>query len=93
MVCPGPVRTAMLEDIFTPMARVLKTDLDSVFQQVSKNVPLRRIAAPPEISGVCVFLAGDDSSFMTGSTLVIDGGIHLVDCFAMTVGEVGLSFG
>jgi len=93
VICPGPVRTELLEYNFIPMAEALNTDLDDVFRRVPKNVPLRRIAAPDEITGVCVYLASEESSFMTGSTLIIDGGTHIVDAFAMSVGEMGLNWG
>src|SRR5208283_1230316 len=79
VVCPGATRTAMLEHSLTPLAGVMKTDVDGVFARISHNVPLRRVATPQEITGVCVFLASDDSSFMTGSTLLIDGGAAIVD--------------
>ena len=44
------------------------TDLDEVFQPTARFVPLRRVASPEEIAGLCVYLASDDSAFMTGST-------------------------
>jgi meso-butanediol dehydrogenase / (S,S)-butanediol dehydrogenase / diacetyl reductase len=75
------------------MAEALDTDLDGVFERVQKSVPLHRIGAPDEIAGVCVFLAGSDSSFMTGSTVMVDGGTHFVDAFAATVGDLGLKWG
>ena len=92
-VCPGPVRTEMLEYNLTPMAEVLGTDIDGVFEALPKFVPLRRVATPEEIAGICVYLASDDSSYMTGSTVMIDGGTHHVDAFAAAVGEAGLSWG
>ncbi len=36
--------------------------------------PLRRIAKPSEIAGLISYLAGEDSSYMTGASLTIDGG-------------------
>jgi NAD(P)-dependent dehydrogenase (short-subunit alcohol dehydrogenase family) len=93
VICPGPARTALLEMNVHPLTDVLHTDLDGVFEQMSAFVPLRRIAAPDDMAGLFVFLAGDDSSFMTGSTLVIDGGIHMVDAFAAGVGTLGGEWG
>jgi dihydroanticapsin dehydrogenase len=92
VVCPGPVRTAMLDAAVTPMAEALGTDLDDIYTRLSKSTALKRAGAPDEIPGICVYLAGDDASFMTGSTLVIDGGTHFVDVFAAAVGDLGLSF-
>lgn len=93
VVCPGPVRTDMLQYNLTPMAEVMGTDIDEVFRVLPRFMPLRRVASPDEITGVCVFLAGDDSAYMTGSTLMIDGGTHYVDAFACAVGEAGVSWG
>jgi len=42
-------------------------------------VPLRRIGDPEDIAGVVLFLASDDSRYMTGQTLLVDGGITLGD--------------
>ena len=93
VVCPGPVRTAMLEQSLTPMAEALDTDLDEIFRRLHGSVPLRRVALPAEIGGICVFLASDDSAFMTGSTVMIDGGIHFVDAFAAAAGAAGVNYG
>ncbi len=93
VVCPGPVRTAMLEQNFKPLAEVLNVDMDGVFERVRENVPLHRVANPPDIAGLCVFLASDDSSFMTGSTVLADGGVHIMDAFATGVSRYGASWG
>jgi len=93
VVCPGPVRTAMLEQSLTPLAEATGAGLEEVFRRLHSAVPLHRVATPEEIGGICVFLAGDDSAFMTGSTVMIDGGIHFVDAFAAAAGEAGVNYG
>ena len=40
------------------------------------HVPMGRFAEPEEIASAVLFLASDDSSFMTASTFLVDGGIH-----------------
>ena len=74
VVCPGATRTKMLENALSPLSEVLHTDVDGVFACISSNVPLRRVATPGEISGICVFLASDDSSFINGAIITADAG-------------------
>ena len=64
-VHPGPVDTAMLHNAM-PDPEVLRQRL--------QRVPLRRMGSIDEIVAGVLFLASDDSSYMTGSELVIDGG-------------------
>ena len=92
-VCPGATRTAMLEHALTPAAESLKTDVDGVFAIISSNIPLRRVAAPDEVTGICSFLASDDSSFMTGSVLLVDGGAAIVDVSGAALTSAGVNWG
>ncbi len=92
-VCPGATRTEMLEEALSPLAGVLKTDVDGVFACISSNVPLHRVATPDEISGICSYLASDDSSFMTGSVLLIDGGAAIVDVSGAALSSAGVNWG
>ncbi|MBN1632209.1 MAG: SDR family oxidoreductase [Thermoleophilia bacterium] len=78
-VCPGATRTEMFEDTLGKVAEAKGTDVESLLRQFSKPVPLRRVSAPDEMAGACAFLAGDDSSFVTGAVLVVDGGAIIVD--------------
>lgn len=92
-VCPGATRTEMLEEALSPLTQTLRTDVDGVFKCISSNVPLRRVSAPNEISGGCVFLASDDSSFMTGSVLLLDGGASIVDVSGAALSSAGVNWG
>jgi NAD(P)-dependent dehydrogenase (short-subunit alcohol dehydrogenase family) len=50
---------------------------DEIVQTVVKKTPLGRYATPDEIAGAAVYLASDASSFMTGHTMVVDGGLTI----------------
>lgn len=58
--------------ILTPMAKSLMDD--EQIAETSKMLPIGRYADPREVSNAVAFLASDDSSYMTGSEVVVDGG-------------------
>jgi meso-butanediol dehydrogenase / (S,S)-butanediol dehydrogenase / diacetyl reductase len=93
VVCPGGVRTAMIEHSLGSLADTLKTDVEGVFRVVASGVPLRRVAIPNEIGGICSYLASDDSSFMTGAVLMIDGGAAIVDVSGAALTNAGVKWG
>jgi meso-butanediol dehydrogenase/(S,S)-butanediol dehydrogenase/diacetyl reductase len=78
-VCPGGIDSDLLDEMILPLAEKLGTDKQGGLDYFSKDVPLRRVSKPEEITGICSYLASDDSSFMTGSALLIDGGSAVVD--------------
>ena len=68
-VCPGYVMTRMLEvDLPQGMS------IEKYLKVISKEHPIERIAAPEEIARAVLFLASEDSSFVTGVALPVDGG-------------------
>ncbi len=66
-LCPGPVTTPLLQELFA-------SDPERA-QRRLVHVPMGRFAEPTEIAAAAAFLASDDSSFMTASTFLVDGGI------------------
>ena len=72
-ICPGTVRTPSLE------ARVaaLPGNPEQNLQSFLDRQPMRRLGTPEEIAALALYLASDESSFTTGSTYVIDGGMSI----------------
>jgi NAD(P)-dependent dehydrogenase (short-subunit alcohol dehydrogenase family) len=69
-VCPGTVNTPMIQGIIE-----LDSDPERLRKILDRMHPLGRIAQPSEIGEVVAFLASDRASFMTGSIVVVDGGL------------------
>lgn len=65
-LCPGPLRTELLMKFL---------DTDQKRERRLVHIPIGRFGEAPEIARAALFLASDDSSFVTGSEFVVDGGI------------------
>ena len=59
--------------IETPMSEAAKEN-PQLLEQVLAKIPMRRMGKPEEVSNLVLFLASDESSYINGSTIVIDGG-------------------
>jgi NAD(P)-dependent dehydrogenase (short-subunit alcohol dehydrogenase family) len=66
-LCPGPVNTPLLKELFA-------SDAERAARRLV-HVPMGRFAEPEEMANAVLFLASDESSFITASTFLVDGGI------------------
>jgi NAD(P)-dependent dehydrogenase (short-subunit alcohol dehydrogenase family) len=66
-LCPGPVRTPLLENLFA-------SDPEKAARRLV-HLPMGRFAEAGEIARAAAFLASDDSSYVTASTFLVDGGL------------------
>jgi NAD(P)-dependent dehydrogenase (short-subunit alcohol dehydrogenase family) len=60
--------------VATPLAYVDRPNFDDLVEGMAARLPLRRIGQPDDMAGPAVFLLSDDSAWMTGQSLVVDGG-------------------
>jgi NAD(P)-dependent dehydrogenase (short-subunit alcohol dehydrogenase family) len=67
-ICPGPVLTPMLIDLFPNEEEKMKR---------LNRIPMGRFGLPEDIAYAALFLASDESSWMTGTEFVVDGGITI----------------
>ena len=67
MISPGPIETPIVERQFGENAAAMKERFKSM-------IPMGRMGKPEEIASAAVFLASDESSFITGIDLPVDGG-------------------
>ena len=64
-ICPGMIETEMTEEMRSDTA---------LMEEFLKRYPLGRFGKPGEVAKACLFLASDESAFITGATLPVDGG-------------------
>jgi NAD(P)-dependent dehydrogenase (short-subunit alcohol dehydrogenase family) len=69
-ICPGPINTPLLHRIIESSAFP-----ESERQITREKTLLKRLGEPAEIANVILFLASEESSYMTGSVVVVDGGL------------------
>ena len=72
-VSPGPIETPGLKDLVASTGAG-----EERLKMISNNVPLGRLGKPDEIAKAVVFLASDDSSYVAGTELFVDGGFAQV---------------
>jgi NAD(P)-dependent dehydrogenase (short-subunit alcohol dehydrogenase family) len=69
-VCPGAIRTGMMEAQIKDHANP-----EEAVEAIGRTIPLGRVGLPEDIAHAVYFLASPSAGYITGATLVVDGGL------------------
>ncbi|MDD1388346.1 (S)-acetoin forming diacetyl reductase [Pediococcus pentosaceus] len=72
----GIVRTPMMMDIAHEVGQNAGKDDEWGMQQFAKDITLKRLSEPEDVAAAVSFLAGPDSNYVTGQTIIVDGGMQ-----------------
>src|SRR5215469_4463803 len=75
-VAPGYTATDRLKELAGTRALAAGVSPEKIYEQWAADAPLKRLADPKEVADVIVWLASDRASYITGQTIVVDGGIY-----------------
>jgi NAD(P)-dependent dehydrogenase (short-subunit alcohol dehydrogenase family) len=69
-ICPGAIQTGMMEPFINN-----EPDPEEAIKKIGRTIPLGRVGQPEDIAKAVYFLASADAAYITGATLVVDGGL------------------
>ena len=76
-ICPGTIKSPSLEERIGDVSRATGKSLQAVEQDFINRQPMGRLGKPEEVAQLAVFLASDESSYITGHAHLVDGGMAL----------------
>jgi 3-oxoacyl-[acyl-carrier protein] reductase/bacilysin biosynthesis oxidoreductase BacG len=75
-VCPGPILTERQTTLLQDAARTKGITVEAAQREATAAIPLRRMGRPEEVADAVAFLASERASYITGSLVIVDGGLH-----------------
>ena len=75
-IAPGPIMTDRLAEILAARAKSWGITPEEQSKRLSETIPVRRIGQPNEIGDLCAYLCSPQAGYITGQTIVVDGGIN-----------------
>jgi 2-hydroxycyclohexanecarboxyl-CoA dehydrogenase len=72
VVCPGPTMTPLIEETLQQ-----SDSADKLLEGMRRAIPMKRLGDPTDIAAAVRFFAGEDTSFITGQTLSVSGGLTM----------------
>jgi len=78
-VHPGIIRTRMINNIYKEFGRLFNVSAEEAEKNSLRAIPFGEVGQPEDVANLILFLASDESRYITGSEFQVDGGWHLVD--------------
>ena len=75
-IAPGPIMTDRITEILAARAKSSGVTPEEQLKRLADTVPLRRIGQPHEVGDLCAYLCSPQAGYITGQTIVVDGGIN-----------------
>jgi 3-oxoacyl-[acyl-carrier protein] reductase len=75
-VGPGYTATERVQELAQANALTTGRSVAEYEAQVTKDIPMRRLAQPEEVADAIVWLASERASYITGQTILVDGGVY-----------------
>ncbi len=75
-ICPGYTKTERVQDLSRELAKKEGVEQKLIFSRWEEKIPMGRLADPNEIADLAVFLASERASYITGTTIQVDGGYY-----------------
>ena len=76
-ICPGTIESPSLEDRVAALSKQTGKSEQAVWDDFIARQPMRRLGRPAEVAALAVFLASDESRYVTGQPHLVDGGLAL----------------
>ena len=71
---PGRFATSRLTNYLADVAKVKGRGVDGVIEEIASTIPVKRIGRPDEFGAFCLFIASEYAGYMTGQSILLDGG-------------------
>ena len=74
-VCPGFTKTERVDDLVANQAKELDMTKEKIVESIASNIPAKRVGNPEELASLVTFLSSERSSYITGQSIAVDGGV------------------
>ena len=74
-VCPGFTKTERVDDLVANQAKEVGMTKEKIVESIASNIPAKRVGNPEELASLVAFLSSERSSYITGQSIAVDGGV------------------